>query len=591
MTFYLLKLISLLGGLALFLFGMDTMGNSLERTAGGKLQTILAKMSSNVPKGFLLGLAVTAVIQSSSATTVMAVGFVNSGILTLKQAVGVIMGSNVGTTVTAWILSLSGLEGDSFLVQLFKPATLAPLLGTIGIVLYMFTSSEKKKNIGGILLGFMMLMTGMDLMSGSMKFLKDEAWFARMMVSFSNPLVGILVGAALTAIIQSSSASVGILQSLCTTGAVNFGCAIPVILGQNIGTCVTAMIGAIGANKNARRTAMVHLYFNIIGSLVFVVVFYGIGLFHPWQFLGDTCSEMDIAIIHTSFNVCVTALLLPMNGLLVKLATLTVPDDKKEEKPVLLDERLLATPAVAIQRSQEIATRMAEDSAQAMRLAMELTRKFDSKVMDQVLKLEANTDRYEDALGTYLVQLSSRSLSVSDSRILNTLLYTISDVERIADHAVNVGKAALEMEEKKIVFSQQAQGELEVLERAISDILGRTVEAYRSFDRELARKVEPQEQVIDALVREIKSRHIRRLREGTCSVEYGFVLEDLLTAFERSADHCSNVAVEILQVAEGKLEAHEYLNSLKAGELRESAAFAEEYARYQARYAFPEDSK
>ena len=591
MTFYLLKLISLLGGLALFLFGMDTMGKSLERTAGGKLQTILARMSSNVLRGFLLGLAVTAVIQSSSATTVMVVGFVNSGILTLKQAVGVIMGSNVGTTVTAWILSLSGLEGDSVLVQLCKPATLAPLLGTIGIVLYMFTNSEKKQNIGGILLGFMMLMTGMELMSSSMKFLKDEAWFARMMVSFSNPLVGILVGAALTAIIQSSSASVGILQSLCTTGVVTYGCAIPVILGQNIGTCVTAMIGAIGANKNARRTAMMHLYFNIIGSLVFVVVFYGIGLFHPWQFLGDTCNEMNIAVIHTSFNVGVTALLLPLNGLLVKLATLTVPDDKKEEKPVLLDERLLATPAVATQRAQDIATRMAEDSAQAMRLAMELTRKFDSKTLDRVLELENNTDRYEDVLGTYLVQLSSRSLSVSDSRILNTLLYTISDLERIADHAVNVGKAALEMEEKKIVFSQQAQGELEVLERAISDILGRTVEAYRSFDRELARKVEPQEQVVDALVREIKSRHIRRLREGTCSVEYGFVLEDLLTAFERSADHCSNVAVEILQVSEGKLEAHEYLNSLKAGELRESAAFAEEYARYQARYAFPEDPK
>ncbi len=591
MTFYLLKLISLLGGLALFLFGMDTMGKSLERTAGGKLQTILARMSSNVLRGFLLGLAVTAVIQSSSATTVMVVGFVNSGILTLKQAVGVIMGSNVGTTVTAWILSLSGLEGDSIFVQLFKPTTLAPLLGTIGIVLYMFTNSEKKQNIGGILLGFMMLMTGMELMSSSMKFLKDEAWFARMMVSFSNPLVGILVGAALTAIIQSSSASVGILQSLCTTGVVTYGCAIPVILGQNIGTCVTAMIGAIGANKNARRTAMMHLYFNIIGSLVFVVVFYGIGLFHPWQFLGDTCNEMNIAVIHTSFNVGVTALLLPLNGLLVKLATLTVPDDKKEEKPVLLDERLLATPAVATQRAQDIATRMAEDSAQAMRLAMELTRKFDSKTLDRVLELENNTDRYEDALGTYLVQLSSRSLSVSDSRILNTLLYTISDLERIADHAVNVGKAALEMDEKKIVFSQQAQGELEVLERAISDILGRTVEAYRSFDRELARKVEPQEQVVDALVREIKSRHIRRLREGRCSVEYGFVLEDLLTAFERSADHCSNVAVEILQGSEGKLEAHEYLNSLKAGELRESAAFAEEYARYQARYAFPEDPK
>ena len=578
MTFYLLKLISLLGGLALFLFGMDTMGQSLERTAGGKLQTILAKMSSNVPKGFLLGLAVTAVIQSSSATTVMVVGFVNSGILTLKQAVGVIMGSNVGTTVTAWILSLSGLEGEGLLVQLFKPTTLAPLLGTLGIVLYMFTNSEKKKNIGGILLGFMALMTGMELMSSSMEFLKDEAWFVRMMVSFSNPLVGILVGAALTAIIQSSSASVGILQSLCATGIVTYG-------------CVTAMMGAIGANKNARRAAMVHLYFNIIGSLLFVLVFYGIGLFHPWDFLGDTCSEMNIAVIHTSFNVCVTALLLPMNGLLVKLATLSVPDDKQEEKPVLLDERLLATPAVAIQRSQDIAARMAEDSAQAMRLAMGLIQKFDRKSLDRVLELENNTDRYEDALGTYLVQLSSRSLSVADSRILNTLLYTISDVERIADHAVNVGKAALEMEEKKIVFSQQAQGELEVLERAISDILGRTVEAYRSFDRELARKVEPQEQVVDALVREIKSRHIRRLRDGRCSVEYGFVLEDLLTAFERSADHCSNVAVEILQVSEGKLEAHEYLNSLKAGELQESAAFAEEYARYQARYAFPEDQK
>ena len=591
MTFYLLKLISLLGGLALFLFGMDTMGQSLERTAGGKLQTILAKMSSNVPKGFLLGLAVTAVIQSSSATTVMVVGFVNSGILTLKQAVGVIMGSNVGTTVTAWILSLSGLEGDGLLVQLFKPTTLAPLLGSVGIVLYMFTNSEKKKNIGGILLGFMALMTGMELMSGSMEFLKDEAWFVRMMVSFSNPLVGILVGAALTAIIQSSSASVGILQSLCATGIVTYGCAIPVILGQNIGTCVTAMMGAIGANKNARRAAMVHLYFNIIGSLLFVLVFYGIGLFHPWNFLGDTCSEMNIAVIHTSFNVCVTALLLPLNGLLVKLATLSVPDGKQEEKPVLLDERLLATPAVAIQRSQDIAARMAEDSAQAMRLAMGLIQKFDRKSLDRVLELENNTDRYEDALGTYLVQLSSRSLSVADSRILNTLLYTISDVERIADHAVNVGKAALEMEEKKIVFSQQAQGELEVLERAISDILGRTVEAYRSFDRELARKVEPQEQVVDALVREIKSRHIRRLRDGRCSVEYGFVLEDLLTAFERSADHCSNVAVEILQVSEGKLEAHEYLNSLKAGELQESVAFAEEYARYQARYAFPEDQK
>ena len=589
MTTYILNLVSLLGGLSLFLFGMDVMGKALERTAGGKLQTILAKMSASVPRGFLLGLAVTAVIQSSSATTVMVVGFVNSGILTLQQAVGVIMGSNVGTTVTAWILSLSGLEGDSFLVQLFKPSTLAPLLGTAGIILYMFTNSDKKKNIGLILLGFMALMTGMELMSGSMKFLKNEAWFAKLMVSFSNPLIGIVVGAALTAIIQSSSASVGILQSMCSTGAVSYGCAIPVILGQNIGTCVTAIMGSIGANKNARRTAMVHLYFNLTGSLIFMALFYGIGLVRPWEFLNDPCNEMNIAVIHTAFNLAATAMLLPMNKVLVKLATLSVPDDAQQEKMELLDERLLGTPAVAIQRAHEIAVRMAEDSAEAMSLAMGLTRHFDSKILDQVLALEDGTDRYEDALGTYLVKLSDMRLSVSDNRILNTLLYTVSDVERIADHAVSVGRAALEMEEKKIVFSQQAKAELEVLERAVADILSRTVDAYRSFDRDLAMKVEPQEQVVDALVREVKSRHVRRLRDGLCSVEYGFVLEDLLTAYERSADHCSNVAVEILQVAEGKLEAHEYLNSLKAGELRESAAFSERFARYKAQYAFPEE--
>ena len=589
MTTYILKLVSLLGGLALFLFGMDGMGKSLERTAGGKLQTVLAKMSASVPKGFLLGLAVTAVIQSSSATTVMVVGFVNSGILTLKQAVGVIMGSNVGTTVTAWILSLSGLEGDSLLVQFFKPSTLAPLMGAIGIVLYMFTKSEKKKNIGCILLGFMALMTGMELMSGSMKFLKNEPWFAELMVSFSNPLIGILVGAALTALIQSSSASVGILQSLCSTGAVSFGCAIPIILGQNIGTCVTAMMGSIGANKNARRTAMVHLYFNLLGTLIFVVLFYGIGLFFPWKFLNTPCNEMSIAVIHTAFNVGATALLLPLNGLLVKLATLSVPDDKKEEKTELLDERLLGTPAVAIQRAHEIAVRMAEDSVKAMSLAIHLSRGFDSKTLDQILALEDNTDRYEDALGTYLVKLSGMKLSESDNRILNTLLYTISDIERIADHAVSVGEAALEMEEKKISFSDRAKAELEVLEQAVTDLLRRTVDAYKSLDLDLAATIEPQEQVVDALVREVKSRHIRRLRDGLCSVEYGFVLEDLLTAFERSADHCSNVAVEILQVSEGKLEAHEYLNSLKAGELQESAAFAERFARYKAQYAFPEE--
>ena len=588
MTAYIFKIITLLGGLALFLFGMDVMGKALERQAGGKLQTILAKMSSNVFKGFLLGLGVTAVIQSSSATTVMVVGFVNSGIMTLKQAVGVIMGSNIGTTVTAWILSLSGLEGDSFIIKLFKPSTLAPLIGIIGVILYM-GKNEKRKGIGTIMLGFMALMTGMEIMGDSMEFLESEPWFAQLMISFSNPIVGILFGAGLTAIIQSSSASVGILQGLCGTGVVTYGSAIPIILGQNIGTCITAIMGAIGANRNARRTAMVHLLFNVVGVLIFVVAFYGMGMFIDWKFLSETAAAWDIAVIHTCFNVAATIVLMPLNGMLVKLAYLFIPKEQTPQKVELLDERLLATPAVAVQRSQKIAGEMAADAAKAMHLAMGLTKKFDAAVMEQVMELEDKTDRYEDALGTYLVKLSGMNLSVSDNRILNTLLYTVSDIERMADHAMAIAKAALEMEEKKIEFSNQAKGELAVLEQAVLDIVDRTVAAYGTFNLDKAIKIEPQEQVVDALVREVKSRHVRRLRDGLCTVEYGFVLEDLLTACERTADHCSNVAVEMLQVAEGKLEAHEYLNALKAGELYESAAFAEHFARYKAKYAFPEE--
>ena len=585
---YVFKIVTLLGGLALFLFGMDVMGKALERQAGGKLQTILAKMSSNVFKGFLLGLGVTAVIQSSSATTVMVVGFVNSGIMTLKQAVGVIMGSNIGTTVTAWILSLSGLEGDSILINFFKPSTLAPLIGIIGIVLYM-GKSEKKKGVGTIMLGFMALMTGMDIMGDSMEFLENEPWFAQLMISFSNPIVGILFGAGLTAIIQSSSASVGILQGLCSTGVVTYGSALPIILGQNIGTCITAIMGAIGANRNARRTAMVHLLFNVVGVGIFVIMFYGLGLFIEWKFLSETAAAWDIAVIHTCFNVAATCVLMPMNGLLVKLAYLFVPREQEPQKMELLDERLLATPAVAVQRAHEIAGEMAADAAKAMHLAMGLTKKYEESVMEQVVELEDKTDRYEDALNTYLVKLSAMNLSVRDNRILNTLLYTVADIERMGDHALSIAKAAQEMEEKKIEFSAQAKGELAVLEQAVMDIMDRTVAAYGSFDLQQAIKIEPQEQVVDSLVREVKSRHVRRLRDGLCTVEYGFVLEDLLTACERTADHCSNVAVEMLQVAEGKLEAHEYLNALKAGELHESAAFAEQFAQYKAQYAFPEE--
>ncbi len=588
-TDYILKVISLLGGLALFLFGMDIMGKALQQQAGGKLQTILAKMSSNVIKGFLLGMGVTAVIQSSSATTVMVVGFVNSGIMTLKQAVGVIMGSNIGTTVTAWILSLSGLEGDSFLIQVFKPSTLAPVIGIIGIVLFMFLKGEKYKGIGTIMLGFMALMTGMDLMSDSMAFLKEEAWFADLMVSFTNPAVGILFGAVLTAVIQSSSASVGILQGLCSTGVVTYGAAIPIILGQNIGTCITAILGAVGANRNARRTAMVHLLFNVVGAMMFAVIFYGLGLFVEWKFLNDPVRAWDISVIHTGFNLVATAVLMPMNGLLVKLAYLVVPQVAEQQKTELLDARLMKTPAVAVARAHEVAGQMVELAQKSMELASGLTQKFDSAVMQQVIDLENETDHYEDVLGSYLVKLSAKPLTEKDNRVLNTLLYTLSDMERIGDHALNVAEAAQEMNDKGIVFSQQAQDELAVLQRAVGDIISRTTKAYMGLDMEQAMKVEPQEQVIDSLVREIKSRHVRRLRDGQCSVEYGFVLEDLLTAYERSADHCSNMAVELLQLAEGKMDAHEYLNALKAGELRESAKFAENFAKYQSRYTFPEE--
>ena len=541
-------------------------------------------MSSNVPKGFLLGLAVTAVIQSSSATTVMVVGFVNSGIMTLRQAIGVIMGSNVGTTVTAWILSLSSLEGDSLLVQLFKPSTLAPLLGTIGIVLYMFTKNERNNGIGCILLGFMGLMTGMDIMSDSMAFLKEEAWFGQLMISFSNPILGILFGAVLTGIIQSSSASVGILQSLCATGAVSFGTAIPIILGQNIGTTVTAMISTIGANRGARRTALVHMYFNLVGVALFCVIFYGLGIFIDWAFLTDAATASDIAVVHTGFNLAATAVLMPMNRLLEKLAYLTIPAEPIHQKPVLLDELLLATPAVAVQRSREIAGKMAVTSARAMELAVGLTEQFDAKVLEQVIALEDKTDLYEDALGSYLVKLTGKDLSVRDNRTLNTLLYSISDLERIADHAVAIAKAGEEISEKAIDFSPAAKKELAVLKRAVLDIVHNTVAAFNEDDMEKAAGIEPLEQVVDVLVKQIKSGHVRRLRDGKCSVEYGFVLEDLLTAFGRTADHCSNVAVEMLQVAEGKLEAHEYLGALKSGQLDESAHYSELYQAYRKKY-------
>ena len=590
-TGYILQVISLLGGLALFLFGMDIMGKALERQAGGKLQTILAQMSSTPIKGFILGLAVTAVIQSSSATTVMVVGFVNSGIMMLRQAISIIMGANVGTTVTSWILSLSSLEGESFLVQVFKPTTLAPLCGIIGIVLFMASKSEKKKGVGTILLGFTTLMTGMELMSGSMEFLKNEEWFAQLFVSFQNPILGVIAGAVLTGIIQSSSASVGSLQGLCVTGAVSFGAAIPIIMGQNIGTCVTAMLASVGTTKNARRTAIVHLYFNVIGVVIFLALFYIINAIHPWPFLNDPADAMGIAVVHTTFNLCATAVLLPMGRVLEKLAMRTIPDSPEPEQTALLDARLLATPAVAVQRAREITCRMAQDARTCFSMAVDLTHNFNEQKLEELREKEDVTDQYEDALGSYLVKLSAENLAVEDNRRLNTLLYTIGDFERIADHAVAIGVAGQEIKEKPVNFSSQAKEELAVLERAVGDVLERTVSAFVDVDLEKAAKIESLEQVVDSLVREIKSRHIERLRKGICTVEYGFVLDDLLTAYERIADHCSSVAVEMMQMSAGKMDRHEYLGALKAGNLDESAQFNRRYQEYKERYLFPEDQE
>ena len=587
-TDYILKIISLLGGLALFLFGMDVMGKALERSAGNRLQTILAKMSSTVIRGFFLGLAVTAVIQSSSATTVMVVGFVNSGIMTLSQAVGVIMGSNVGTTVTAWILSLSALDGNSFIVQVFKPTTLAPMLAIVGIVLYMFTKSERKQGIGTVLLGFMALMTGMDMMSSSMEFLENEAWFGQLMISFSNPLLGILAGAILTGIIQSSSASVGILQGLSMTGLVTFGTAIPIILGQNIGTCVTALISTIGANRSARRTAVVHLCFNIVGVTIFCLVFYTINLFFPWSFLEKSANVVGIAICHTNFNLLTTAILLPGHKFLEKLAYIIVPETKEPEKTELLDHRLLNTPSVALQRAEEITKRMVETTTKAYDLAVSLIKNYNDETMEKLRQLEDETDQYEDAIGSYLVNISGHELSSRDNNTLNTLLYTIGDFERIADHTVSIGVAAQEISQKP--FSQQAMDEVDVLEKAVGDVLYRTRDAFLSRNFTMAKKVEPQEQVVDSLVRELKSRHIRRVRNGQCQVELGFVLDDLLTAFSRIADHCSNIAVEMIQGNEGRMDAHEYLGALKAGESDESEVFESRFEKYKERYVFPDEN-
>ena len=559
------NLFTLMGGLALFLYGMNLMGESLEQQAGGKLQVILSKLSDNPLKGFLLGLGVTAVIQSSSATTVMVVGFVNSGIMQLHQAVGIIMGSNVGTTVTSWLLSLTGIQGDSFWVKMLKPSSFGPILAFVGIVLSMFCKSSKKKGVGNILLGFFILMTGMEFMSSSMKPLADMPWFSSLFLHFSNPILGVLAGAGLTAIIQSSSASVGILQALALTGSVTYGSAIPIIMGQNIGTCVTAMISSVGASKNAKRAAFVHLYFNVIGVTLFLTAFYSLNTLLHFEIIHDTVSVMGIAVIHSTFNVITTLVLLPFNRVLEKLAILTVPDGtSKDAAAPLLDKRLLGTPAVATSRAHQCTVDMAQLAQSGLLKAMSLVHVWNDQVSDEVVEREDQVDHYEDALGTYLVQLSGLPLTVDDNRTVNTLLYSLSDLERISDHSLNLRKSALEVRDKQVVFSHQALEDLNLVEWAVQDIVNLTVQAFANQDNAAARQVEPLEQVIDEIVHQVRSRHVERLQNGQCSITNGFILADLLTCYERVADHCSNVAVAMIEVAHDSFDTHEYLQGVKA---------------------------
>lgn len=564
------SVLTLLGGLAMFLYGMNVMGDGLEKVSGGKLEKILENLTSSPVKAVLLGAAVTGVIQSSSATTVMVVGFVNSGIMQLSQAVGVIMGANIGTTVTSWILSLAGIQSSNFFIQLLKPTSFAPVLALIGVVFLMFLKDAKKKDIGTILIGFSVLMFGMETMSGAVKPLAEVPEFTGILLKFSIPVLGVLAGTVLTAVIQSSSASVGILQALCITGAVPYSAAIPIIMGQNIGTCITALLSAIGANKNAKRAAMVHLYFNIIGTIVFMVVFYTVNTVVHFPLLTEAATPAGIAVIHSAFNISVTILLLPFSKILVKLACLTVRDKGTEEvvspedkEFKILDTRFLETPALAIEQSRNAARNMAQEAKQALRIALTLIDDYSEEKALQVQKIESKVDRYEDELGTYLVNLNHKNLTLEDSQSLSIMLHCIGDFERISDHAVEIKDAAEEMHQKKLHFSQKALAELHVLEKAVNDIVEMAYQAFAQRNMGLAAAVEPLEEVVDELCRELKNRHVDRLRAGECTIEMGFILSDINTGLERVADHCSNIGVCVTQVRENLFDTHSHLDMIK----------------------------
>ena len=557
--------LTMIGGLCLFLFGMDLMGQALERRAGGRLRTLLDKMTGRVMTGFLTGMAITAVIQSSSATTVMVVGFVNSGLMTLRQAINVIMGANVGTTVTAWLLSLAGISSGNVWIDLLKPTSFTPVLALVGIVLYMSCKSGKRKDTGVILLGFATLMFGMDTMSGAVAGLKDVPAFAQLFVAFKNPVLGVLAGAVLTGIIQSSSASVGILQALAVTGQVSYAAAIPIIMGQNIGTCVTALLSSVGTNKNAKRAAVVHLMFNVIGVVVLLTAFCIVKAVFAPSILQMPATMYGIAVAHSCFNVICTALLLPCGGLLEKLAVRLVPDgpQEKAEQPVELDERLLATPPLALQQCRAVAEEMAACAAEALNRGLDAFSAYTPELAEGIRRDEKRCDRYEDALGTYLVRLSTQQMGAAESEEATELLKTIGDFERISDHAVNVLESAEELRTKGLTFSKTAQRELDVLSKAVRDILALALRAFREKDMDAAGQVEPLEQVIDDLKEQMRTRHILRLQQGQCSIETGFVWCDLLTDLERTSDHCSNIAGCVIDAAQHDLNLHETLRSVR----------------------------
>ena len=564
------SILTMLGGLALFLYGMQVMGDGLAKISGGKLEKILENLTSSKLKAVLLGLGVTAVIQSSSATTVMVVGFVNSGIMKLTQAVGIIMGANIGTTVTAWILSLAGIESNNFFMSLLKPSSFAPILALIGIVLLMFTKNSRKKDIGAILVGFAVLMFGMDTMSAAVKPLADVPEFTNLLLAFSNPIAGVLAGTVLTAIIQSSSASVGILQALCVTGAVPYSAAFPIIMGQNIGTCVTALLSAIGANKNAKRAAMIHLYFNIIGTVVFLSVFYILNAAVQFPFMDAMATPAVIAVTHSVFNVTATLLLLPFSNLLVKLACMTIRDSsedveaaKEDQEFLILESRFLEKPAFAVEQGRTAARRMAEDSWKALKASFEVLHDYSEEKAQKITKMESKVDRYEDELGTYLVQLNNKDLSETDSHSVSMMLHCIGDFERISDHAVNIKESADELHAKGLSFSVYAKAELRVLTAAVTKIVETAFSVFDEQDITKASEIEALEELIDELTKEMKRRHINRLRSGECTIEMGFILSDLITSMERIADHCSNIGVCVTQVRENLYDTHRHLNAMK----------------------------